>query len=89
MTRARFRLALREWLEVVPHDKLCWGSDSSTPETVVGIGRVTRAEIAGVLEEMLREGMLDERAAKTFLENCYQKTPARLFGLAAERSARP
>jgi hypothetical protein len=85
MTRARFRLALREWLEVVPHDKICWGSDSSTPETIVGNGRSTRAEIAGVLEEMLREGMLDERAAKAFLEHCYQKTPARLFGLATEK----
>jgi predicted TIM-barrel fold metal-dependent hydrolase len=82
VTRARFRQARREWLEVVPHDRLCWGSDSSTPETIVGIGRCMRAEIAGVLLEMLREGMLDERAAEDFLEHCFQKTPARIFGLA-------
>ena len=47
MSRARFRQALREWLEVVPHDRLCWGSDSSTPETIVGNGRCTRTKSPG------------------------------------------
>lgn len=82
MSRSRFRQALREWLEVVPHNRLCWGSDSSTPETIVGNGRNTRAEIAGVLEQMLRERMMDERAARDFLVACYQTTPARVFGVA-------
>jgi len=81
MTRARFRLALREWLEVVPHNKLCWGSDNGTPETIAGNGRNTRGEIARVLVEMLEEGMIDEPAARAFLVHCYQKTPARIFGL--------
>jgi len=36
MSRARFRLALREWLEIVPHNRICWGSDSGTPETIAG-----------------------------------------------------
>lgn len=83
MSRSRFRQALREWLEVVPHDRICWGSDSSTPETIVGNGRNTRAEIAGVLAEMLGERMIDERGAQDFLEACYQTTPARVFGLSA------
>jgi hypothetical protein len=45
---------------------------------------VSRSEIASVLEEMLREGMVDERAARAFLESCYRETPARLFGLTKE-----
>ena len=53
------RVALREWLEVVPHDKLCWATDSSTSETIGGNGRCTLAGIAGVLVETLRAGMLD------------------------------
>ena len=81
MTRSRFRQALREWLEVVPHNKLCFGSDSATPESIAGIGHVTRSEIAHVLVEMLEEGMLDKEAAHIFLVHCYQKTPARVFGL--------
>jgi len=51
MTRVRFNMALAEWIEIVPHGKFCWGSDSGTPETIVGIGEITRERIANVLEE--------------------------------------
>ena len=78
---ARFRLALQEWLECVPPSKMCWGSDSCDPESMAGIDAITRREIAGVLEGMLADGRLDERAALAFLQSCYQDTPRRVFGL--------
>ena len=81
MTRLRFRQALGEWLEVVPHDRICWGSDSGSPESIVGIDSIVRGEIAGVLEGLMQDGIMDEKTSLAFLENCYQKTPRRVFGL--------
>jgi hypothetical protein len=81
VTRTRFRMALAEWLEVVPHDRLCWGSDSHSPETIVGIDWVVREEIANVLDELVQRDILNEKTALTFLENAYLKTPKRVFGL--------
>lgn len=70
MTRARFRLALAEWLEVVPHDRFCWGSDTSAaPENVAGINYIVREEIANVLEDQIARRVIDERIALEFLDN--------------------
>jgi len=77
----RFHLALSEWLEVVPHDRMCWGSDSAYPETIVGVDRITRRNIAAVLEDLIQRRILDERTALDWLANTYQKTPKRVFGL--------
>lgn len=82
MTRARFRLALAEWLEVVPHDRFCWGSDcSSAPEHIVGVNYIVREEIANVLEDLLSRRIIDERVAFESLERTYVETPRRVFGV--------
>jgi hypothetical protein len=81
MTRTRFRSALAEWLEIVPHDRICWGSDCGSLETAAGIDQVTRHEIAGVLEDLIARRILGEPAALAFLQACYQDTPARVFGV--------
>ena len=81
MTRARFRLALQEWIEAVPSKQICWGSDSGTLETIAGINAITRGQIATVLEGMIQERSIDELAALRFLEDCYQRTPKHVFGL--------
>ncbi|HIJ66178.1 MAG TPA: amidohydrolase family protein [Candidatus Hydrogenedentes bacterium] len=81
MTRGRFRAALAEWLEIVPHGKFCWGSDSNFPEDVVGKGQITREEIANVLEDLIARRIIDEPTAIDFLEHTYQKTPKRIFDL--------
>lgn len=81
MTRARFRMALAEWLEVVPHGKFCFGSDSSSPETIVGSGEITREVIANVLEDQMARRIIDEQIAMDFIEHTYVKTPTRLFRL--------
>lgn len=82
MTRARFRLALAEWLEVVPHDRFCWGSDSSAaPENIAGVNYIVREEIANVLEDLLTRRIIDERIAFEFLDHTYVNTPRRVFGI--------
>jgi len=81
MTRARFRMALAEWIEIVPHGKFCFGSDSSSPESIVGTGEITREVIANVLEDQMARRIIDERIAMDFIEHTYVKTPTRLFGL--------
>jgi len=81
MTRGRFRAALAEWLEIVRHGKFCWGSDSNTPEDIVGKGQITREEIANVLEDLIARRIIDEPTAIDFLDHAYQKTPKRVFGL--------
>ena len=81
MTPPRFRMALAEWLACVPHDRMCWGSDSCTPESICGIDSIVRRLIADVLEEALRERLVDERHALEFVENTYRSTPRRVFGL--------
>ncbi len=81
MTRARFRMALAEWLEIVPHGKFVWGSDSGLPENIVGIGQITREAIANVLEDQIERRIMDEQVALEWLEHAYQKTPTRIFQL--------
>jgi hypothetical protein len=81
MTRARFRMALAEWLEIVPHGKFCFGSDSGCPESIVGTGEITREVIANVLEDQIARRIVDERIALDFIEHTYLKTPTRLFQL--------
>jgi hypothetical protein len=81
MTQARFRMALSEWLEIVPHGKFCWGSDSNCPESIVGIGQATRSIIADVLDELIEHRVLDADLALRFLDLAYLETPKRLFQL--------
>ncbi len=81
MTPPRFRQALGEWLAVVPHDRMCWGSDSFTPESITGIDSIMRRLIADVLEMSIADGTIDESYALEFVENAYLKTPKRVFGL--------
>ena len=79
MTKPRFRMALGEWLEIVPHNKLCFGSDSGTPENIVGTGEATRTEIANVLEDEVARKSMTEKMAIDFIDKCYMQTPKRLL----------
>lgn len=81
MQRTRFRQALAEWLEVVPPTRFVWGSDSGSPENIVGIDSVTRHEIADTLSDLITRRILDERASLRFLEASYRETARRVFGV--------
>lgn len=72
-------MALAEWIEIVPHGKFCFGSDSSCPESIVGTGEITREVIANVLEDLIARRIVEKRIALDFIEHTYVKTPTRLF----------
>jgi len=80
-TRTRFRQALAEWLEAVPLNRFCIGSDSGTLENIVGIDTMIREELAVTLEDCVTRRILDEKHALAFLENTYTHTPQKLFSL--------
>jgi predicted TIM-barrel fold metal-dependent hydrolase len=78
----RFRSAMAEWLECVPHEKFVWGSDSvAQPEGIVGIDRFSRRQIATVLEREVADGILNEKQALQFIRSCYLDNADRIFGL--------
>lgn len=79
--RINFRNTLSEWLQIVPNDRFCWGSDSGSPESIVGIDYVVREEIGRILENLINDRIIDQKYAYSFLENTYTKTPKRVFGL--------
>ncbi len=81
ISRTRFRSALAEWIELVPHERFCWGSDNNSLECIAGINAIVREEISGVLEDMLQRRMIDMKLAVSFLKNTYMDTPKRIFSL--------
>jgi hypothetical protein len=81
MSPTRFRFALSEWLNVIPHDRFCWGTDAGTPEGIVGADSISRRAIADVLESEIKSGTIDAKYALEFVTNSYLRTPAELFGL--------
>lgn len=81
MTRTRFRMALGEWVEVVPHNRLCWGSDCGSLESIAGINRIVREEIANVLTDLVHRRIIDAGTALSFLQSTYVDTPKRVFSI--------
>jgi len=82
LSPVRFKQALGEWLSLVPLTRFVWGSDSGPmPESIAGIDRVSREAIADVLEQSVRDGLMDEARALRFIELCYRENPRRLFRL--------
>jgi hypothetical protein len=79
--RSRFRTALGEWLEWIPDNRFCFGSDSTSIETVAGADIVSREAIADVLEDLVKKRVTDVRTALDFLEMTYLETPKRIFCL--------
>jgi predicted TIM-barrel fold metal-dependent hydrolase len=53
-----------EWLEVMPSDRIMWGTDSSTPETIYGAAELTRRCLAEVLAEKIDRGELRAEHAR-------------------------
>jgi predicted TIM-barrel fold metal-dependent hydrolase len=81
MSRTRFRAALMDWLEMVPKEKFCWGSDSSSVESIAGIDHTVRHLIAETLNESINCGIIDEEYAAEFIHDCYYNNPKRIFNL--------
>ena len=58
------RRAYQEWLEMVPSNRIMWGSDSGTAEAIYGSTELTRQCLAEALAEMVLRGQLREDDAQ-------------------------
>lgn len=76
------RLDLREWLEMVPVNKiLAFGDDLQHVEAVYGHLRMARAAFARVLAEMIEEHLLTETEAVAVARAAFYDNPAAIYGV--------
>ena len=76
------RYALREWLRMVPYNKIiAFGDDLRYVETVYGHLKIARQNVAIVLSEMIGEGLISESVALDVAKALFYDTPARVYRL--------
>jgi len=76
------RYALREWLQMVPYNKIIgFGDDLRYVETVYGHLKIARRNVALVLSEMIREGTIPESTALDVARALFHDTPAQVYRL--------
>jgi glucuronate isomerase len=76
------RLDLREWLEMVPTNKIiAFGDDLAHVEAVYGHAQMARDNFAYVLAQMLEEHRLTESEAIDVARAAFHDNPARIYGL--------
>ena len=56
--------ALHEWLELIPSDRILWGSDSHHAEGIYAATEITRRCLGEVLVEKTERGDLTEQQAQ-------------------------
>jgi len=80
------RDALREWLRMVPYNKIIgFGDDLQYVETVYGHVKMARQNATLVLAEMMEEGFISESTALDVATALFRDTPARLYGVEVPR----
>jgi len=73
--------ALREWLRMVPYNKLiAYGDDVAHVEVAYGALVIARRNVAAVLVELMEEGSLGESEVLDIAKAMFHDTPARLYG---------
>ena len=76
------RLDLREWLQMVPWNKIiAFGDDLQHAEAVYGHIQLARDNFARVLASMLEEGLLDESGAMEVAQAAFHDNPAMVYGV--------
>ena len=76
------RLDLREWLQMVPANKIiAFGDDLQQVETVYGHLQMARRNFSIVLASMLEEGLMAESTALDVAQAAFRDTPARIYGV--------
>jgi predicted TIM-barrel fold metal-dependent hydrolase len=76
------REALREWLRMVPYNKIIgFGDDLQHVETVYGHLKMARQNAALVLAELVEEGLISESTAIDVATAIFRDNPARLYGV--------
>jgi len=73
---------LEEWLELLPHDKLLFGSDASAPELYYTAAVNGRRQLGGALQNLIDAGLLTRSAAIQAAERVCFQNAATLYGLA-------
>ena len=76
------RAGLREWLRMVPYNKiLAFGDDLQHLEAVYGHLKMARRNFAIVLAEMIEEGSLSESIALDVARAAFRDNPATVYGV--------
>ena len=78
------RLDLREWLQMVPYNKIiAFGDDLQQVETVYGHLQMARRNFAYALGSLLEEGLLSESTALDVAQAAFYDNPAMVYGVNA------
>ena len=76
------RRDLREWLEMVPYNKIiAFGDDLHHAEAVYGHLQMARQNFAHVLAEMILEGRVAESVALDMARAAFRENPAMVYGV--------
>ena len=80
------RYALREWLQMVPYNKIIgFGDDLRYVETVYGHLKIARRNAALVLSEMIQDGITSESTALDVARALFYDTPVGVYHLNIEQ----
>lgn len=71
--------AFREWLEIVPSDRIMWGGDEFDAEGIYGGAAVSRQCVAEVLAEMVLEQALREEDTHQIGRQSMRKNALKIF----------
>jgi hypothetical protein len=76
------RLDLREWLEMVPTNKIiAFGDDLAHVEAVYGHAQMARDNFSHVLAQMIQERRLSESEAVDVARAAFHDNPAHIYNL--------
>ena len=76
------RLDLKEWLRMVPYNKIiAFGDDLQQVEAVYGHLKMARRSFALALAEMIEEGFMSESVALDVAQAAFHDNPAKVYGL--------
>ena len=76
------RKALREWLQMIPYNKILgFGGDYLFADGVYGHLKIARKNIAAVMAETVDEGIMDTDSAKTVIGAIMCVNAQRLYGV--------
>ncbi len=78
------RYALKEWLRMVPYNKIIgFGDDLQFVETVYGHLKIARQNLAIVLAEMIQGGFISESIALDVAKAIFYDNPAQVYRLSS------
>ena len=76
------RLDLREWLEMVPHNKIiAFGDDLQHVEAVYGHAQMARGNFAWALAAAIEAGVMTEEVALDVARAAFHDNPAAIYGV--------